>query len=194
MIYLPGEPQKEITLEIKTVIIEEDDTEDIAEELTRLLAALSDADDEDVEELFDGIVRPDERDDIVLMTEAHIETDKSGNVVISYVENADDVQMYTDAKIVFHPSNPRLVIMSKSGAMNTFLSFEEGKTHICTYETPFMPFKIYVESGIVDNRLLDKGTMKLNYVLNVNDTPPQRFFIDIKIKDAPEDTLKNILT
>ena len=193
MIYIPGEPKKEITLEIKTVIIEEEDTEDIAEELTRLLAALSDADDEDIEELFDGITGPDERENIVLMTEAHVETDESGNVVISYVENADDVQMYTDAKIVFHPSNPGLVIMSKSGAMNTFLSFEEGKTHICTYETPFMPFKIYVEAGIVDNKLLDKGTMKLNYVLNVNDTPPQQFFIDIKIKDAPEDTLKNIL-
>ena len=35
MIYTPGDAKKEITLEIRTVIIDEDDTEDIAEELTK---------------------------------------------------------------------------------------------------------------------------------------------------------------
>lgn len=193
MIYLPGDAKKEITLEIRTVIIDEVDTEDIAEELTRLLVALSDSDEPLDAKALDDIVLPDDRDDITLMTEAYIETDKGGNVVISYVENADDVQMQTDAKIIFHPSTPELIVMSKEGAINTFLSFEEGKTHVCVYETPYMPFRVYVESSLVENRLLDRGRLKLNYVLNVNDTPPQQFFIDVKIKDTAEDVLKDIL-
>lgn len=193
MIYTPGDAKKEITLEIRTVIIDEDDTEDIAEELTRLLAALSDVDEVLDAPTLDDIILPEDRQEITLMTEAHIETDAGGNVVISYVENADDVQMQTDAKIVFHPNSPELIVMSKSGAMNTFLSFEEGKTHICTYETPYMPFRVYVESSLVENRLLERGRLKLNYVLNVNDTPPQQFFVDVKIKDVPEDILKDIL-
>lgn len=193
MIYTPGDAKKEITLEIRTVIIDEDDTEDIAEELTKLLAALSDVDEPFDEQLLDDLVLPDDRREITLMTEAQIETDSRGNVVISYIENADDVQMQTDAKIIFHPSSRGLIVMSKSGAMNTFLSFEEGKTHICTYNTPYMPFKVYVESSLVENRLLERGRLKLNYVLNLNDTPPQQFFVDIKIKNPPEDTLKDIL-
>ena len=193
MIYSPGESKKEILLEIKTLIIDEENTDDIGEELTRLLAALSDNDDPALDDsIIDEIFDEDHRDEITLSTEAGIETDGDGNVVISYVENADDVQMVTNAKIIFHPENAGLVIMSKSGAVNTFLSFEEGKMHICTYDTPFMPFKIYVDSNVVENRLLDRGRLKLNYVLNVNNTPPQHFIIDIKIKETPEDPFKDI--
>ena len=193
MIYLPGDAKKEITLEIRTVIIDEVDTEDIAEELTRLLVALSDSDEPLDAKALDDIVLPDDRDDITLMTEAYIETDKGGNVVISYVENADDVQMQTDAKIIFHPSTPELIVMSKEGAINTFLSFEEGKTHICTYDTPFMPIKVYVAASRVDNRLLDLGRLKLNYVINLNDTPSQHFIVDVKIKESTPCALGEII-
>jgi hypothetical protein len=56
-----------------------------------------------------------------------------------------------------------------------------------------MPLKVYVTSSKVDNRLLNDGFMKLNYTLNINDTPPQHFIITVSIKDAPEDILGNIL-
>ena len=71
--------------------------------------------------------------------------------------------------------------MVKEGAINAYLSFEAGKTHVCTYDTPFMPFKIYVETRAVENRLHDLGYMHLNYVLNFADNPPQHFILDVEM-------------
>jgi uncharacterized beta-barrel protein YwiB (DUF1934 family) len=77
--------------------------------------------------------------------------------------------------------------MSKEGAISTVLSFEEGKTHICSYDTPFMPFKIYVTTQKLENRILESGRLKLDYILNINDTDPQHFIINVTVKDIPED-------
>ena len=35
--------------------------------------------------------------------------------------------------------------------------------------------------------------MKLDYVLNINNTPPQHFVITVTAKDAPEDLLGDML-
>ena len=110
------------------------------------------------------------------------------------MENEEDPQLRTKSKIVFHSDEPSLVIMSKEGAISTVLSFEEGKTHICAYDTPFMPFKVYVTTKKLVNNLLESGKMKLDYILNINDTDPQHFIITITLKDAPEDILKGIVS
>jgi uncharacterized beta-barrel protein YwiB (DUF1934 family) len=73
------------------------------------------------------------------------------------------------------------------------LSFEEGKMHVCAYDTPFMPFKVYVETNRLDNKLLEKGKLKLDYILNLNDTPPQHFIITVTAKETPEDTIKGLI-
>ena len=87
---------------------------------------------------------------------------------------------------------PGLVSMTKEGALRTYLSFEAGRTHICTYDTPFMPFKIYVESRSVDNRILDDGTLHLNYVLNFQDNPPRHFIVDVDMKENVQAQLEHL--
>ena len=191
MIYSVGDPKKEISLQIKTLVIDEDKTNLIAGELeSLLLRALKD---ELTEAEISEALGEDATDEIELCTEATIGTTQDGTVEIVYHENENDAQIATLSKIIFRPESPNLLAMTKKGAINTVLSFEEGRMHICAYDTPYMPFKVYVSAKTVDNRLLTEGKLKLDYVLNINDTMPQHFVITALIKDAPSDILKDFL-
>lgn len=192
MLYEPNAPEKEISLKIKTLVIDESNPDNLANDLERLLArAIEDGEISDKE--LDRMLEFDEADEIELCTEAKIETNKNGQIEISYRENEDDPQMSTVSKIIFHPDHKELLAMSKQGAISTVLSFEEGKMHVCAYDTPFMPFKVYVNTNKLDNRLLENGKLKLDYILNMNDTAPQHFIITVSAKEMIEDPLKDFL-
>ena len=173
------------------MIIDEENPDLIGEELERLLFQAM-RDELSNDEIIDALGE-DATDEIELCTEGYIETNGQGQIEISYMENEDDPITKTLSKVIFHPEEPSLLIMSKEGAIRTVLSFEEGKTHVCAYDTPFMPFKVYVATNKLNNRLLEAGKLKLDYILNINDTPPQHFIITITAKDAPEDVLGDIL-
>ena len=192
MLYEINSPKKEISLKIKTLVIDEADPETIVRELGKLLER-ADRDGEISDEDLDRALEFDEVDEIELCTEAFIETNDNGQIEISYRENEDDPHLATVSKIIFHPDHPELLAMSKQGAISTVLSFEEGRMHVCAYDTPFMPFKVYVNTNKLDNRLLSDGRLKLDYILNLNDTPPQHFIITVSAKAAPDDLLKGLL-
>lgn len=200
MIYNTGEEKKEISLEIKTIVIDEiSEADDIAKELGEFLAmiergGISDEDFDPSALLSKNLLEEDNVNEITLCTEATISTDERGNVVIEYKENEEDAQIASIAKIIFNPEDPNLVIMTKEGAMTAVLSFEEGKTHICQYNTPYMPIKVYVETRAVKNTLLQNGRLKLDYTINLNDTDPQHFMISVKMKEAAADTLRPLLS
>ena len=191
MIYNIGEQKKEISLKIKTIIIDESSPDLIGEELERLLARAMQ--EELTREEISDALGEEATDEIELCTEGYIETNSSGQIEISYRENEDDPQLSTLSKIIFHPAEPSLLIMSKEGAISTVLSFEEGRTHICAYDTPFMPFKVYVTTEKLKNRLLESGILKLDYILNINDTDPQHFVITVSLKAAPNDDIGELL-
>ena len=191
--YQINDPKREVSIQIKTLIIDEESPDLIVEELEKILAkAMSDGD-LDEGEAIDAL-GGDATDEIELCTEATIETGERGDVIINYKENEDDSQISTLSQIIFNPENPDLVVMTKEGAISAALSFEEGKTHVCSYDTPFMPFKVYVTSNKVDNRLLTVGKMKLDYILNLNDTSPQHFVITVTAKESPKDEFKKLFS
>ena len=192
MFYEANAPKKEISLKIKTLVIDESDPETIARELGRMLERAA-GDGEISESELDRMLEFEEADEIELCTEAIIETNEDGQVEISYKENEDDPQLATLSKIIFDPNTPELLAMSKQGAISTVLSFEEGKTHICQYKTPFMPIKVYVETKTVKNTLLKEGRLALDYTISLNDTDPQHFIISVKIKEEPTDVLREML-
>ena len=142
---------KEISLKIKTIVIDSEEIEPDAEEMVNLLQRVFDGETVSEEEI-DDVFGEESETEIELCTVAEMYLNKEGSIEISYVENEDDEQLKTNSKIIFSPSEPGLVIMTKDGAMNAVLSFEEGKQHICTYDTPFMPIKVYVDAKVVDNR------------------------------------------
>ncbi len=183
----PGET-KEIILSIKTTVIDPEDQLPDSEEILAIMKRLVEGENVGEDEIS-GLLGEDNISEIELCTEATVSLNQKGGVVITYMENEDDEALKTRSKILFNTRDVGLVAMTKDGAMKAILSFEEGKTHICTYDTPFMPIKVYVESKLVDNRLLTDGTLKLNYVLNLNDTPPQHFLVEVKIKETEPDIL-----
>ena len=192
MIEINKNETKDISLKIKTVVIDPEAVDMGEEELLSLLKRMADG--ENVEKEVADIMDGEAQSEIELCTEATLSENEDGCIEISYLENEDDEQLKTRAKIIFSKENPSLVIMSKEGAMSAFLSFEEGKTHICTYDTPFMPIKVYVNASLVENKLLSCGTLKLNYILNLNDCAPQHFSVEVKIKEEPEDILKELFS
>ena len=184
---------KDISLKIKTIVIDSEEIEPDAEEVVSLLQRVFDGETVSEQEI-DDVFGEESETEIELCTEAEMYFNKEGSIEISYVENEDDEQLKTNSKIIFSPSEPGLVIMTKDGAMNAVLSFEEGKQHICTYDTPFMPIKVYVNASLVDNRLLSDGELHLNYTLNLNDNEPQHFIVEVKIKEEEQDFLKELLS
>ncbi len=193
MIELKENEVKSISLKIKTIVIDSEGVDVSAEEMVELLQRIFDGDNVSEQEIED-VIGEDGETEIELCTEAEMYINGEGSIEISYMENEDDEQLKTHSKIIFSEDEPELVIMTKDGAMSAVLSFEEGKQHICTYDTPFMPIKVYVDSKLVDNRLMSDGEMRLNYILNLNDTEPQHFALEIKIKENEPDFLGELFS
>ena len=189
---IPGE-KKEIVLSIRTAVIDPEQDMPNGEDILAMMKRIVDGENIGDDEIND-LLGEEEPTEMELSTEAVAEINKNGCIEISYFENEDDDMLKTLSKIIFSQSDPDLVVMTKEGAMRAILSFEEGKTHICTYDTPFMPIKVYVTASRVDNRLLTDGYLKLCYVLILNDTPPQHFTVEVKVKEAASDPLKKIFS
>ena len=187
MIYTPGEKSKEITIRVVTTVLDEDEMLEMG--LNKLIEKLESGKVFTADEL-EKLVDCECVEEIELLTTGRIRTNREGQVEIVYRENEDDPALKTLSRIIFSPEAPSLVAMIKKGAVNSSLSFEEDKTHICTYVTPYMPFKVYVTSSKVDNRLLEAGILKLEYILSIDDTSPRHFTVTVEIKENCEDTLK----
>ena len=183
----PGET-KEVTLSIKTTVIDPEESLPNGDEILAMMKRLVEGEDVSDGEISE-LLGEDNVNEIELCTEATVSMNKKGGVEIAYMENEDDETLKTRSRIIFNTRDTGLIAMTKEGAMKAILSFEEGKTHICTYDTPFMPIKVYVESIRVDNRILEDGHLKLNYIVNLNDTPPQHFLVEVKIKETEPDVL-----
>ena len=189
MIINPNET-KDIILSIKTTVIDPEEGIPGTDEILAMMKRIVEGEDVSETEVSE-LLGEDSVSELELCTEAKMSMNAKGGVEISYMENEDDEALKTRSRIIFNTRDPGLVAMTKEGAMKAILSFEEGKTHICTYDTPFMPIKVYVESRFVDNRLLTDGHLKLNYVINLNDTPPQHFIVEVNIKETAPDVLEN---
>ena len=179
---------KEVILSIKTTVIDPEESLPNGDEILAMMKRLVEGEDVSDGEISE-LLGEDNVNEIELCTEATVSMNKKGGVEIAYMENEDDETLKTRSRIIFNTRDTGLVAMTKEGAMKAILSFEEGKTHICTYDTPFMPIKVYVESIRVDNRILEDGHLKLNYIVNLNDTPPQHFLVEVKIKETEPDVL-----
>ena len=188
----PGET-KEVTLSIKTTVIDPEESLPNGDEILAMMKRLVEGEDVSDGEISE-LLGEDNVNEIELCTEATVSMNKKGGVEIAYMENEDDETLKTRSRIIFNTRDTGLVAMTKEGAMKAILSFEEGKTHICTYDTPFMPIKVYVESIRVDNRILEDGHLKLNYIVNLNDTPPQHFLVEVKIRENEPDVFGELFS
>lgn len=76
--------------------------------------------------------------------------------------------------IGFSRADASVVTMIRQGFVNTAFVFEEGKRHICVYDTPFSSFEICVHALKVKNRLLDDGIIELDYLTELHGARTER--------------------
>lgn len=102
-------------------------------------------------------------------------------VIIAYDESELTGMEGSHTQVRFERNAPELVTMMRSGSVNTILVFEEGKRHICTYQTPYMPFEICVFTKQVKNGLLENGVIELDYIVEIRGAQAERTQFKIEI-------------
>ena len=107
-------------------------------------------------------------------------------VIIAYDESELTGMEGSHTRVQFERNAPELVTMMRSGNVSTILVFEEGKRHICTYQTPYMPFEICVFTKKVTNTLLENGIIDLDYIVEIRGAQAERTQFKIEIfEDDP---------
>ena len=89
-----------------------------------------------------------------------------GMKVISYTEPDDEMgKCETIVKVI----NNHFIKMSRKGVYETTFLIEEGKTHSCTYRTPFGEMNMYIVATRVNANIPDcSGKILLCYQLESN--------------------------
>ncbi len=117
-----------------------------------------------------------------------IETSLYGNVstendtfLVKYEEEAEGMGgVFTEIK--FDVNKPKEVSISRTGALETFMYFEEGKRHICVYNTGIMPFEICIYSKMVDNRLMTHGYLEIAYLIEIKGACAQKTVFKMEVE------------
>ena len=107
-------------------------------------------------------------------------------VIIAYDESELTGMEGSHTQVRFERKTPELVTMMRNGSVNTILVFEQGKRHICTYQTPYMPFEICVYTKQVNNNLLERGVIELDYIVEIRGAQAERTQFKIEIFEDGE--------
>ena len=110
-------------------------------------------------------------------------------VIIAYDESELTGMEGSHTQVRFERNQEELVTMMRSGNVSTILVFEKGKRHICTYQTPYMPFEICVFTKDVKNTLLENGIVELDYIVEIRGAQAERTQFKIEVFDDEELTV-----
>ena len=88
--------------------------------------------------------------------------------------------------IGFDRANPGLVSMIRTGPVRTAMTFEQGKRHICLYNTPFSEFEVCVRTLKVKNRLLEENLLELDYLIEIHGAQAEHCKMWISIRPGAE--------
>ena len=127
---------------------------------------------------------PDEQDGetLEMITEGLVRV-RGGRVEIVYDEGELSGMEGSQTVISYAKAEPKTVSMIRTGAVSTALVFERGVRHLCTYETPYMPFQIGVFALTVDNRLECDGVIVLDYLIEIRGAQAERCKMEITVSD-----------
>ena len=143
--------------------------------------------------LFDGpdTAFPDELDFLAVEDEAEFVSEgrlitTQNEVKLLYEEGELSGMEGSVASLSFLRAVPGVLTMTRSGEVNTALVFEEGRRHICIYNTPFMDFEVCVKSYLVRNRLLESGHIDLDYIVEIHGAKAERCRMTISVEPRKE--------
>ncbi|MBE6675824.1 MAG: DUF1934 domain-containing protein [Ruminococcaceae bacterium] len=125
----------------------------------------------------------EERETLEMITQGLARV-RGGRVEIVYDEGELSGMEGSRTVISYAKDEPGTVSMIRSGAVSTVMVFERGVRHLCTYETPYMPFQVGVFSLQVDNRLESDGVICLDYLIEIRGAQAERCKMTLKVTRA----------
>ena len=127
------------------------------------------------EQYYDGI-DPDETE---LMTEGTMVLTEDG-MVLSYEES--ELTGMEGTTTTFEVKGPR-VTLTRSGAVNSQMVFEEGRQHTSLYETPFGELSVDIQTSELRHNLSERGgLMEIKYSIAVEHTVTGRNCFKIRVR------------
>ena len=127
------------------------------------------------EQYFDDI-DPDETE---LMTEGTMVLTEDG-MVLSYEES--ELTGMEGTTTTFEVKGPR-VTLTRSGAVNSQMVFEEGRQHTSLYETPFGELSVDIQTSELKHNLSERGgLMEIKYSIAVEHTVTGRNCFKIRVR------------
>ena len=127
------------------------------------------------EQYFDGI-DPDETE---LMTEGTMALTEDG-MVLSYEES--ELTGMEGTTTTFEVKGPR-VTLTRSGAVNSQMVFEEGRQHTSLYETPFGELSVDIQTSELKHNLSERGgLMEIKYSIAVEHTVTGRNCFKMRVR------------
>lgn len=107
---------------------------------------------------------------------------KGGKIEIEYTESEITGMEGATTKIVFDKKEPSLVSILRAGSVSTALVFEEGKRHLCMYETPYFPIEMCINTLTLENGLsYEGGKMVAEYLVEMNGILAEKTHITLTI-------------
>ena len=111
---------------------------------------------------------------------------RDGRFEIAYDESELTGMQGSVTAIGFEPLNPGLVSMVRTGPVRTAMTFEEGKRHICLYNTPFSEFEVCVRTLKVNNRLLEENKLELDYLIEIHGAQAEHCKMTVTVRPSGE--------
>ena len=123
----------------------------------------------------------DEEDDTVeVFTRGGLHV-ADGIVRLSYTEYDERGENEVKTVITFSEKEPKNVVMSRTGAVNTAFIFEVGARTKSVYNLPFGALELTVFTIEADNRLVDEGTLVLDYCIEIRGSTAERRRVAITV-------------
>ena len=127
------------------------------------------------EQYFDGI----DPDATELMTEGSMTLTEDG-MLLSYEEST--LTGMEGTTTTFEVKGPR-VTLTRSGAVNSQMVFEEGRQHTSLYETPFGELSVDIQTSELRHNLSERGgLMEIKYSIAVEHTVTGRNCFKIRVR------------
>ena len=120
-------------------------------------------------------------DTVELTTEGRMTIADDGEIILEYHETELTGMAGARSTVTYRTADRGLVSMIRSGLVSTAMTFKAHHRAICTYETPYMPFQVGIHCLVVENRLLDGGTLVLDYIIEIRGADVQRTTIRMNV-------------
>ncbi len=133
-----------------------------------------------------GLVDDDEEglEKLELYTEGILVYAPDGNdaqISLAYDESELTGMDGAHSVLTYRTSEPELIHLIRSGGVTTALTFKPHHRAICVYETPYMPFQVGIHCLVVENRLLDGGTLVLDYIIEIRGAQAERCRMELSL-------------